>query len=181
MNCAACKIEISPNFIAAIKDNRCPACGQKCLSDEDYGAIFNVVSSILSVVPELGEDATVKIATAMHGKFDIFPKGVVVDGYAVKEIVYVSTAAPGRMAPPVQSHYTPRHDMSQPMAPPARLSAQQMEKARSLASVIEEMEREDADDGIVNFASDGDLRRMEAERLAAQKMERMRANNAGIK
>jgi len=182
MNCISCKIEISPNFISAIKDNRCPACGKNCLSSEDYGAIFNVVSNILLAVPELGEESVIKIATAMHGKFDIFPKGAVVDGYLSKEIIYVPTAAPGRMQqtqPAVQ--YSPQHDMgSSRSGPPARLSEAQMARARTLASVIDEMEQEDDDTSVIMQSND-DLRKAEADRLAQQKVERMRAAKSGIK
>lgn len=191
MNCIACKIEISPNFIAAIKDNRCPACGQKCLADAEYGALFDVVNSILSVSPDLGEDAIIKIATAMHGKFDIFPKGVVVDGYATKEVIYVSAAPAGRTnyGNAYPAHQQPQaYDMHQDIgsnirnaAPPARLSPQQQNKVRTtLADVIDEMDQDDGDD-TVRFSSDDEIRQMEAERLAKQKLDRIRAQKAGIK
>lgn len=177
MNCISCKIEISPSFIAAIKDNRCPACGQKCISDEDYGAIFNVVSSITNTIPELQEDLVIKIATAMHGKFDLFPKGVVVDGYITKEIVYVQTAAAGRMNSTRKAEY----EEASRRAAPSRLSEEQLAKARSIASIIDEMEKEPEEDDEVGMLTNEDFRKMEADRLAQQMMERKRAAKAGIK
>ena len=94
MNCINCNLEISPSFVASIRDNKCPACGKSCLSEADHGAIFSVVSIITSAVTDLSEDMTVRLATALHGKFDIFPKGVVVDGQVTKEVVYVSSNSP---------------------------------------------------------------------------------------
>lgn len=91
MKCNNCQTDISPAFVAAIRDNKCPACGQPCLTEAKYSEIFAIVDQLRVASTDLTDDLCIKVATALHGNFDIFPKGVVVDGYVTKEIVYVPT------------------------------------------------------------------------------------------
>ena len=180
MNCINCNLEISPNFVASIRDNKCPACGKPCLSETDHGAIFSVVSIITSAVTDLSEDMTIRLATALHGKFDIFPKGVVVDGQVTKEVVYVNSNSPSMRKP---APLPVRKARSAPEAelPGEKLTPAQLARLRQFQQ-IQEQETGD-DDEAVTF--DGpvaeDVRDAEAIRLAKQKIAKMRAEQAGIK
>ena len=183
MNCINCKLEISPGFVASIRDNRCPACGKECMSASDHGAIFAVVALISSAVSDMQEDATIKLATSLHGKFDIFPKGVVVDNQLTKEVVYV-TAGPThtpntrRPAPlPVRKANPLSPDAAE--LPGEQLTPAQLAKLKQFQQLHEQPEEDDT----VSF--DGpmseDLRDAEALRLAKQKIAKMRAEHAGVK
>ena len=189
MNCTNCNLEISPSFVASIRENKCPACGRACLSENDHGAIFSVVSLITSSVADMTEDATIKLATALHGKFDIFPKGVVVDGQVTKEIVYVTTGtgtqATGtrRPAPAPVRKARVTTDQIAPELPGEQLTAAQLAKLRQFQQVQEQVMSDAEEDDPVVF--DGplseELRDAEALRLAKQKIARMRAEHAGVK
>jgi len=188
VNCTNCNLEISPSFVASIRDNKCPACGKACLSESDHGAIFSVVSLITSLVTDMTEDATIKLATALHGKFDIFPKGVVVDGQVTKEVVYVTTgtgaqAAARRPAPAPVRKARVTTDQIAPELPGEQLTTAQLAKLRQFQQAQEQVMSDVEEDDPVVF--DGplseELRDAEALRLAKQKIARMRAEHAGVK
>jgi hypothetical protein len=189
VNCINCNLEISPSFVASIRDNKCPACGKACLSDADHGAIFSVVSLITSSVTDMAEDITIKLATALHGKFDIFPKGVVVDGQVTKEVVYVTTGPSSQstngMRRPVplpvrKARIAP--EQTSPELPGEQLTPAQLAKLRQFQQ-LQEQTLDVEEDGSIVF--DGplseDLRDAEAVRLAKQKIAKMRAEHAGVK
>ena len=181
MNCINCNLEISPNFVASIRDNKCPGCGKACLSDADHGAIFSVVSTITSSASDMSEDITIKLATALHGKFDIFPKGVVVDGQVTKEIVYINTN-PASMRKPAPLPVKKARSAPDSELPGEKLTPAQLARLRQFQQ-IQEQESVDDDDESVTF--DGpvaeDIRDAEAVRLAKQKIAKMRAEQAGVK
>lgn len=189
MNCINCSLEISPGFVASIRDNRCPACGKACLSDADHGAIFSVVSLITSSVTDMAEDAAIKLATALHGKFDIFPKGVVVDGQATKEIVYVSTgsspqsaAGMRRPAPLPVRKARVGPEQATPELPGEQLTAAQLSKLRQFQQLQEQTVDVEEDESVLFDNPLGEeLRDAEAVRFAKQKIDKLRAERAGIK
>lgn len=179
MNCINCNLEISPSFVASIRDNKCPACGKACLSEKDHGAIFSVVATIATSVSDMSEDVTIKLATALHGKFDVFPKGVVVDGQITKEVVYVSANPSMRKPAPLPvKKVKGAPDME---LPGEKLTPSQLSRLRQFQQLQEQEITED-DDGVT---FDGpvaeDIRDAEAIRLAKQKIAKMRAEQAGIK
>jgi hypothetical protein len=180
MNCINCNLEISPNFVASIRDNKCPGCGKACLSEADHGAIFSVVSTISSSVTDLTEDMTIRLATALHGKFDIFPKGVVVDGQVTKEVVYVNTNSPAMRKPaplPVRkARSAPDSEL-----PGEKLTPSQLAKLRQFQQLQEQDTPEDDDGVTFEGPVAEDIRDAEAIRLAKQKIAKMRAEQAGIK
>lgn len=92
MKCIGCSMDIPPAFVAAIRENRCPGCGTPCMEQNDHNSLFHIVAQIKAASPDLVEDMCVRVASVLHGSFDIFPKGVVVDGYLTKEIQYVEVA-----------------------------------------------------------------------------------------
>lgn len=191
MNCINCKLEISPSFVASIRDNKCPACGKECLSEADHGAIFSVVSIITSSVSDMTEDLTIKLATALHGKFDIFPKGVVVDGQVTKEIVYVTTgptpSAPtaGIRRPAPMPVRRTRVDPGQAPSehPGEQLTPAQLAKLRQFQQLQDQASVDSDVDDVVSFETplNEDIRDAEALRLAKQKIAKMRAEGAGVK
>ena len=191
MNCINCNLEISPSFVASIRDNKCPACGKECLSATDHGAIFSVVSIITSAASDMTEDITIKLATALHGKFDIFPKGVVVDGQVTKEIVYVTTgsatnvpaAGSRRTAPLAVRRTRETSDQSSLERPGERLTPSQLAKLRQFQQMQDHASVDSDGDDVVTFETpiNEDIRDAEALRLAKQKIARMRAEHAGVK
>lgn len=74
MKCKSCEAQVPPNFIAAIADNRCPACGKQLLSDNAYKNIFKVKKQI----SDLGFDDSILlgIAAALASKFTLVPKSL---------------------------------------------------------------------------------------------------------
>jgi hypothetical protein len=78
MQCKNCNTEISPN---------------PCLETAAHAALFSIVGQLVAAT-DVGEDVCIKIATALHGKFEIYPVGAVQDGYLVKEVQYVEVAVP---------------------------------------------------------------------------------------
>lgn len=180
MNCINCNLEISPNFVASIRDNKCPGCGKACLSETDHGAIFSVVSTITSAVTDLSEDMTIRLATSLHGKFDIFPKGVVVDGQVTKEVVYVNTNATAMRKP---APLPVRKARSAPEAeiPGEKLTPAQLARLRQFQQIQEQESGEEDDSVTFEGPVAEDIRDAEAIRLAKQKIAKMRAEQAGVK
>lgn len=189
MNCINCNLEISPSFVASIRDNKCPACGKACLSDADHGAIFSVVSLITSSATDMAEDTTIKLATALHGKFDIFPKGVVVDGQMTKEVVYVTTGPSSqpttgmrRPAPLPVRKARVAPEQTSPELPGEQLTPTQLAKLRQFQQLQEQTTEVEEEESVVfDGPLSEDLRDAEALRLAKQKIAKMRAEHAGIK
>jgi hypothetical protein len=189
VNCINCNLEISPSFVASIRDNKCPACGKACLSDADHGAIFSVVSLITSSTTDMAEDTTIKLATALHGKFDIFPKGVVVDGQVTKEVVYVTTgpssqptAGMRRPAPLPVRKARVAPEQTSPELPGEQLTPAQLAKLRQFQQLQEQTVDVEEDESVVfDGPLSDDLRDAEALRLARQKIAKMRAEHAGVK
>lgn len=89
MKCVGCSMDIPPAFVAAIKENKCPGCGNPCMEQDNYNALFHVVGQLRAASPDLAEDMCVRVASVLHGAFDIYPKGLVKDGYLTQEIHYV--------------------------------------------------------------------------------------------
>ena len=179
MNCINCNLEISPSFAASIKDNKCPACGKQCLSEQHHGAIFSVVSTISGSLPDIPEDVCIKLATALHSTFDIFPKGVVVDGQATKEIVYVNTHALNPRKPP-PTPVRKAKPSAESEIPGERLTAAQLSKLRQFQQ-MHEQDQDDDDSVTFDGPMAEDLKEAEAVRLAKQKIAKMRAEQAGVK
>lgn len=77
MKCKSCKNEVPSKFVAAIKDNKCPACGKKMVSDTSYQKIFNLKSQ-LSVL-DLDENTLISISAALSDKFTLVPKDLALE------------------------------------------------------------------------------------------------------
>ena len=120
MNCINCSAEIPTAFVAAIKNNRCPACDQACMSEADHTALFVLVNNISGVSSGLSNDSIIRMAAALYGKFDIFPKGVVVDNVVEKEVIYIrdTPAAPAYPPYPQQYPYGGGYPYAPPPPPP---------------------------------------------------------------
>lgn len=72
MKCKSCGSVVPPNFIAAISDNKCPACGSKLMSELAYKNIFKVKKQI----KDLGFDDKILlgVAAALASNFTLVPK-----------------------------------------------------------------------------------------------------------
>ena len=191
MNCQNCKEIIPATFVAAIKDNKCPACGQPCLTEKEHGEIVTVVDNIASVSGEISHDTVVKLAVVLHGKFDIFPKGVVVDNVVEKEIVYVPMAVTQpTYANPTAINY--QHAQYVPVMAPAAnpplkphlrqaqaapLRSDQMSRYQQMIAEFENADQEDenGDEPIVTTMSKEEIEFQEAARTR-QLMAEHRAN-----
>jgi hypothetical protein len=155
------------------------------LSSNDHGAIFSVVSTIGAAVTDLAEDAIIKLATALHGKFDIFPKGVVIDGQVTKEVMYVSTPSqfPQKKPGTVPVRKARLSDAEETGLPGEQLSPAQLARLKQFQKMHDQISSDDEEDELVSFegSSNEDLRNAEAERYTKQRLAKMRAEQAGIK
>lgn len=77
MKCKTCKVGVSPKFVAAIKDNACPACGGRLMSDGTYKKIFKVKKQIQDL--DFDDDMLFGIAAALATKFTLVPKDLGVE------------------------------------------------------------------------------------------------------
>lgn len=77
MKCKSCKVGVSPKFVAAIKDNVCPACGNRLMSDNTYRKIFKVRKQIQDL--DFDDDMLFGIAAALATKFTLVPKDLGVE------------------------------------------------------------------------------------------------------
>lgn len=74
MNCISCKMEVSPNFVAAIAENKCPACGKQLLDTSDYKKIFALKKLLSALNLGLADPMLVKLSAAINSKFELWPK-----------------------------------------------------------------------------------------------------------
>lgn len=72
MKCKNCNAAVPPNFIAAIADNKCPACGKRLMSDVSYKNIFKVKKQISDLGFE--DSVLLGIAAALSTKYTLVPK-----------------------------------------------------------------------------------------------------------
>ena len=72
MKCNKCKTLIPPSFVAAITDNKCPACGGAMMADATYQRIYQVQQQI----EDLGfpEENLIGIAAALATRFTLVPR-----------------------------------------------------------------------------------------------------------
>lgn len=77
MKCKSCSVAVSPQFAVAITDNRCPACGNRMMSDVSHRNVFNVVEQL----GELGLDKKnlVGIAAAISSKYNLVPRDLALE------------------------------------------------------------------------------------------------------
>lgn len=76
MKCVSCSIDVSANFVAAISDNRCPACGQQLLDGAEYQKLFALRKQLVPLELGIDSNTLTKISAAIISKFDLWPKGV---------------------------------------------------------------------------------------------------------
>lgn len=72
MKCIACKEQISPKFVAAIKDNLCPACGDSLMSQGSYKRIFEVEKQLKGL--GFNQNLIFGVAAALAGRFTLVPR-----------------------------------------------------------------------------------------------------------
>jgi len=76
MKCVSCEIEVSPNFVAAISDNRCPACGGQLMDGSEYKKLFALKKQLVPLDLGIESDTLVKISAAILSKFDLWPRDI---------------------------------------------------------------------------------------------------------
>lgn len=209
MNCSVCQTAVPPAFVAAIKQNICPACGGQVLSEEDHESLRRLATNLLSAGLD-GEDSSVKIAAALFDKFDVFPKGVVIDNVVQKEVIYLREPAPMQMAYPQMPPYGYQQlPYGPPAAPPKRTGPQlatrkpQDERMAQIQAAAREESESENDELITDqtydepeeeyavraarlrgqgppAAQESEVFSDEAERLARNRMAKLRAKKAGI-
>lgn len=74
MQCISCNTEVSPNFVAAIAENKCPACGKQLLDTSDYKKIFALKKLLSGLNLGLADPMLVKLSAAINSKFELWPK-----------------------------------------------------------------------------------------------------------
>lgn len=78
-------MEVSSKFIAAIRNNICPACGGKLLPETTYKKIFKVKTQISEL--DFDENTLFGIAAALATKFTLVPKELGVEAEEEDEAV----------------------------------------------------------------------------------------------
>jgi hypothetical protein len=74
MQCISCTTEVSPNFVAAIAENKCPACGKQLMDTGDYKKIFALKKLLSTLSLGLNDPTLIKLAAAISSKFELWPK-----------------------------------------------------------------------------------------------------------
>jgi DNA-directed RNA polymerase subunit RPC12/RpoP len=72
MKCQKCSEEISPKFVSSIKNNSCPACGGRLLSDTEHKRIFKIKSQLAGL--GLDDNTMFSVAAALSEKFTLVPR-----------------------------------------------------------------------------------------------------------
>lgn len=76
MKCVSCGIEVSSNFVAAIIDNKCPACGNQLMDGSEYQKLFALRKQLVPLDLGLDEQVLTKIAAAITSRFELWPRDV---------------------------------------------------------------------------------------------------------
>lgn len=178
MNCVNCNTEIPPTYVAAIRNNACPACGSAFSSQEEHTALFALVNTILKAEVGLDEDSIIRLSAALYGKFDIFPKGVVQDGYVTKEVIYIRDT-PHLTQPIAQNQPATFHQV--PRGKPVLATRRAQTAQERIAQMQEQVARESSETIIDDGDEEVSIQELEAERMARQRMARLQAEKAGVK
>lgn len=72
MKCTACKEIISPKFVAAIRDNICPACGNSLMSQGNYARIFEVKKQLGGL--GFDDNLLFGVSAALASKYTLVPR-----------------------------------------------------------------------------------------------------------
>lgn len=106
MKCKSCNVQVSPTFVAAISDNKCPACGKRMMTEVHYKKIFHVAEQIGGL--GFDEKIIVGLAAAIASKFTLVPKDLALEQdengnielESDDEPVYKKKAPSAKNAPP---------------------------------------------------------------------------------
>lgn len=161
MQCVSCTTEVSPNFVAAIAENKCPACGKQLMDTGDYKKIFALKKLLSTLSLGLNDSTLIKLAAAISSKFELWPKDTASPAQPSEAIV--ATAGPLQSAPVAPQEMA---------ADPALLQRQKQQMISKLskamdAAASQPMEVHELDDGMVEPDMDADL-------SAAEKMQLMK-------
>lgn len=74
MKCVNCSVDVSPDFVAAIVENRCPACGQQLMDGAEYQKLMVLKKQLAPLNLGLEESQLTKVSAAIMSKFDIWPR-----------------------------------------------------------------------------------------------------------
>lgn len=74
MKCVSCSIDVSPNFVIAIMDNKCPACGKQLIEGSSYKKLLVLRKQLSSLNLGVDDNVVIKISAAISSKFELWPK-----------------------------------------------------------------------------------------------------------
>lgn len=74
MKCVSCSIEVSSNFVAAIMENSCPACGETLMSVADFKKLIFLKKQLSSLNLNLDAANLTKVSAAIVSKFELWPR-----------------------------------------------------------------------------------------------------------
>ena len=77
MKCESCKEDVSPKYVAAIRDNKCPACGGGLLDDVDHKRIFKVKAQLVGL--GIDDNTLFSVAAALSEKFTLVPRDLLLN------------------------------------------------------------------------------------------------------
>lgn len=137
--------------MAAIAENKCPACGKQLMDTGDYKKIFALKKLLSSLSLGLNDPTLIKLAAAISSKFELWPK----DAAAPTQPSEAVTASSG----PLQSAPVAPQEIA---ADPALLQRQKQQMISKLSKAMDvaasqSIEVHELDENISDVDGDADL------------------------
>ena len=138
MKCKTCNIEISPKFVMAIRNNKCPACGGMIVSENGYKKIFFVQEQLAGL--EIEEGLLFGIAASLAAKFTLVPADLILED----DEEHLEEGAPVNLKKPPKNTGSgiKRVDNAKSMSPPKATSIEEPLEETDDLSEAEKLEIE---------------------------------------
>lgn len=158
--------------MAAIAENKCPACGKQLMDTGDYKKIFALKKLLSTLSLGLNDPTLIKLAAAISSKFELWPKDVTMPNQPNEAVTAASDPLPS--APVVPQEIA---------ADPALLQRQKQQMISKLSKAMDvaasqPMEVHELDEGVVDSSGDEDL--SPAEKLQLMKEYGLLNDTSGI-
>ena len=137
MKCINCNVAVSPNFVAAIIENKCPACGQQMMDGLAYNELMVLRKEMVPLNLGLDESALTKIAAAITSRFKVWPRDTSETSSEVSQPIPMEV--PGKI---IESAPMPnvRPKPPKPIRPKSQQDAEQLVRSRMPGIEFDEAE-----------------------------------------